>query len=248
MASLLKRFSVLPRSSRVFILSFFFGVVIIALLMIGSAFSSSRRQEEVIRQQVKLEELERVYRKQVKRLTMKRKGADGEDEIIEIQLTGHVNIYELNGDLKKAGIQGFFKVDSLLDKVDRMLDEDVDVYSSIPIQGCSITVETNSGIVYIPCEDNEELVDEIETVVDETLNPTPTLIPVFSPTAVPPSSTPGPSPTLGPPTATPTPTGPGPTPTPTPLPDYMTAPPFTCEAYAALGRPVAISQTVCGAD
>lgn len=184
---------------------------------------------------------------QVKRLLLRRLGANGY-EYLEILSDGTVNLYDANMKLIKSGLQGFGRITNLFKNFEEKINAGGQL--SCP-SGYQITIQTNRGTY--TCSTTgpgsgspiNELIDEIEDIVDDTLSPTPTLRPTHTPPPGIPSRTPTPSTSSIP---TPRVTDPNWNPlTPTPLPDYMTAPPFSCQDYP-LGRPFTISNVICGVD
>lgn len=233
----------------------------IFLLVIGAIVVIGANLPELIRSQYEknLEEQfkapEEAVKRQVRKVTIKRLNELGEEEWVEILANGEVRVYDKDGNLKKTGGQGFARTRNLFDSINRYLDDETQ-----PLDGLDgvieIIVETNKGTQIIvggggggntnPGNDLGQIIKDIIDYVDEALQPTPTPAPSPTPNPLGPTVTPwvtqayvSPTPNLQ---ATP---GPG---TPTPLPAYMTNPPFSCSDYDYLGRPVAISNVICGAD
>lgn len=216
---------------------------VILLIIISYARRSQQNLQQLQQQQA--ESPETAVQRQVQNVLLRRQLDDGTIVFYEILRSGQVNIYDSDMNLIRSGIQGYYKVDNLFNMINRELDD----YDTSKTTGkYALTINTNQGQLTIYIDDDDildDLVDEVEEIVEEPFLPTPTPAPSATPVPGQPTSTPAPgsSPT---PTPLPAPTIPGASPTPTPLPDYMTAPPFTCEQYADLGRPISISNILCG--
>ncbi len=182
---------------------------------------------------------------------MKHINDEGQEEYIEITQSGEINVYDSRNQLVRAQLQGYARITLLFNKINRHLSQssptelaELQNNNSGELQ-CYIQISTNLGEFTISCDEVIDIKKDIDQIEEETFHPTPTPTPpptIASPTATIPPTSPtvvSPSPSNAP--------G-GPSPTPTPLPDYMTAPPFSCEEYQSLGRPVAISNIVCGID
>jgi len=235
-----------------------FALIAVLLVMAGIAMNNRAREAFLLRQAQEQASPQTAVKRQVKRVLLKRESKEG-IEYIEILPNGQVNIYDENFNLKKSGTQGYTTVNNLYDKINRNLDS-LDQLNFGGNAKYTLTVETNQGSTTIIIDNNggdvggdgldddlEDIIEDIEDIEDEVENPPPTASPQPSPTIGPSPTgfipTPSATPVISP-TPTPSP-GPG---TPTPLPGYMTAPPFTCDDYDNLGRPVIISNTTCGAD
>lgn len=231
-------------TNKVLLLALVFVGVISAVLIIGvnlSAIARKRAQDRLAQQ---FEAPKDAVKTQVKKAVYKFIDEDGNVRYAEILSSGQVNLYDENYNLLKAGIQGFARINNLL----KNLNTNYSDYEGSGDGEYTLTIETNKGTVVINIEEiPEEIIEEIEEIIEETFSPTPTPIPP-SPTSIPSGPTSTPTPTIFQPTTAPTITPGGPSPTPTPLPDYMTAPPFTCDDYSGYGRPVTISNVICGAD
>ena len=219
------------------------GLIIIITLQLS--ISARERARQNLAQQ--FESPQEAVKSQVKRVLYKQVSDDGTITYYEILADGTVNVFDENMNLIRSGKQGFGKINDLF----KRLNNDLDSFDRSSTGKNMLLIETNKGTIIIYFDDDDEdlndYIDEIEDIVEDTFTPTPTPQPPL-PTLTPggPTLTPTPWPTHGPPT--PTQGIIGPTPTPTPLPDYMTAPPFDCETYKHLGRPVTISNIVCGID
>lgn len=232
------------------------GLVLLLLVVVGivtylglslRAPLSDTRQQQITQTETETG----LSGQQIRRLLFKRL-VNGEVEYVEILSNGEINIYDANMKLKKRGLIGFARMRQLFYDLEEYLGKHPGTIFSSCLQGMEITLETEQGITVIknqpgackddqdPFKDTGQIIDEL---VDQLFSPTPTLIP--SPTIII-SHNQNPSPTTTNPNLLPTLTiTPG---GPTPIPDYQTAPPFTCEEYKYLGRPINISNVICGAD
>lgn len=232
-------------------------IIIIGLALIfGSRLADLYRAQFTSRQEQLMQSPATAVKRQVKRVLLKRETEDGEIEYVEILPNGKVTVYDANMNIKKSGLQGFSRINRLFNNINDNLDN-LDEYYSGGGGVYEITIETNQGTTTINTgggddgegegdEDINDIIEDIEDIEDDTFNPTPTPAPTLTPLPGA-SPTPLPSPTLPPGIPSPTPT-PGPTPTPTPLPDYMTAPPFSCDDYYSSGKPLIITNILCGLD
>lgn len=245
------KFSINLQSStnKLIIASVAFVIILSTALLIAISLSNKAREQAQQQLAQQFEAPKEAVKTQVKKVLYRYTDENGKVFYAEILITGQVNLYDENFNLLKSGIQGFARINNLLDYINRNSD-------GLDPNGegdNSLTIETNKGTIVINFDDDlddilDEIIDEIEDIIDDTFSPTPTPLPP-TPTITPggpiiPTSSPTPTTIQPSPTITPG----GPTPTPTPLPDYMTAPPFTCEDYEALGRSVIISNVICGAD
>ena len=150
-----------------------------------------------------------------------------------------------------------YQVNLLFDKAANHIRRGVAFGSFV---GYRLIIETNKGVYEIEVIGGggdggggggggiDEIIDYIEDIEDETLDPTPTPphtpIPTqYHATPTPPQSTISPniSPSI---TPSPSPTlAPG---EPTPLPEYMTRDPFTCDDVYQSGKPITVSNIHCG--
>jgi hypothetical protein len=226
-----------------------FILLITVVFLVGTRIISRFQASYEARETQQLAAPETAVKRQVRNVLLKRFKEDGTVEYYEILPNGTINVYDANMNLIKTGLQGYYKIDRLYKLIERNLDN----LKSSGTGTIQLTITTNKGTIIIYVDEDEiddivdDIIEEIEDIVEDTFAPTPTPAPSVTGAPPPPSNsptpllsaTPGPSPTPAPPTLTPT---------PTPLPDYMTAPPFTCEDYANLGHPVTISNIICGAD
>lgn len=225
-----------------------FFIVVPGTLIIAYINSQKAREQRLEQQAKAFESPEFATKRHIRKISLKRDGENGQ-ELIEITASGKVHHYDAQGNLIKSGLMGFADVQSLFDNVNRNLDSFGKTHFGSG--NYTLIVESNKGIEVIEVsegegEDNpiDDIIDKIEEIIEETLYPTPTLAPpptIFNPNATP--MPPTPTPTRAP---TPTPTlAPG---APTPLPAYMLAPTFTCEEVYSGGKPLPVSNTVCGAN
>lgn len=151
-------------------------------------------------------------------------------EIMEIMMDGTVKYYDKNGKLIKTGRRGFAETQQILRKFEWLINNG----KTIEGGDYRIEIETEEGTIIVNPGGGGTGggdIDDAIDFIDRTINPTPT---------------PRPSPT--PSTGLPTP-NPSITPSPSPIleyPDYLTAPPFTCEDYYKGGKPLKISNIICG--
>lgn len=185
-------------------------------------------------------------KQQVKRIWLKR-WRDGAWEYTEIWENGKLCVYDEKMELKRCGRMGIARVRSLFLDMENRLGEGI-----IDMMGgggnYEIWIETEKGRSRISGggnnQDWDEIVDNIGYIEEQIFKPTPTTGPTLTPR---PTQAVGPPVTAGGgalPTATPV-LLPG---EPTPLPGYLSAPPFSCEDYEFLNRPVTISNVICGVD
>jgi hypothetical protein len=227
-----------------------FFIVVPGALIIAYINSQKAREQRLEQQAKAFESPEFATKRHIRKISLKRDGENGQ-ELIEITASGKVHQYDAQGNLIKSGLMGFADVQSLFDNLNRNLDSFGKTHFGSG--NYTLIVESNKGIEVIEVTDGEEtgednpldyIIEEIEEIIEETLYPTPTLAPpptIFNPNATP--IPPSPTPTRAP---TPTPTlAPG---APTPLPAYMLAPTFTCEDVYSGGKPLPVSNTVCGAN
>jgi hypothetical protein len=150
---------------------------------------------------------------QVKRIKLTHKDTG---EAMEIFMDGTVNYYDNTGKLVKTGKRGFAETQYLLRRYEWLINGN----RGFDGGNYYLEIETQKGTTtYNPGNQGsgDDLYDDTDDYVDETINPTPTPRP---------STTPVPTPGA---TFLPT---PAPTPTPQPeLPDYLSAPPFDCKYY-----------------
>lgn len=226
-----------------------FFIVVPGTLILVYVNSQKAAQQRLEQQAKAFESPEFATKRHIRKISLKRSGENGE-ETIEITASGKVYQYDAFGNLIKSGLMGFADVQSLFDKLNRNLDSFGQTYFGSGKY--TLIIESNKGTVVIEVNEGDggndngnpvdEVIDEIEDIIEETLYPSPTPVPpptIYNPNATP---TPIPSPTI--PVATPTPTlAPG---QPTPLPAYMLAPTFTCEEVYSGGRPLPVSNTICG--
>lgn len=155
-------------------------------------------------------------------------------EVMEIYMDGTVKYFDKFGNLIKTGRRGFAETQNIFKRYEWLINNNKSIDGGKYI----IEIETQTGTTtYNPdgSGSGSDVVDDTIDFIDDTLNPTPT-----------PTSTPNPSTA---PTSTSSPT---PRPSPTPLPekpDYLSAPPFTCEDYYKSGtKPLKISNIYCGIE
>ncbi len=225
-----------------------FFIIIPGTLIVVYVNSQKAAQERIEQQAKAFESPEFATKRQIRKISLKRTGENGE-ETIDITASGKVYHYDAFGNLIKSGLMGFADVQNLFDKLNRNLDSFGQ--TSFGSGNYTLTIETSTGTTVIEVTEGgdgddpiDDIIDEVEDVTEETLYPTPTQVP--TPTTYNPNATPvPPSPTLA--------RVPSPTPTlapgvPTPLPAYMLAPTFTCEEVYSGGRPLPVSNTMCGAN
>lgn len=230
----------------------FFVIVGISIILAVQLAQSSRQQYDAYQEQ-QFAAPEGSVRRQVRRVLLERINEQGETEYVEILNSGQINRYDANMNLIKSGMMGYYRVDNLFNRINRLLSGDEETLGFGGKGKYKLIIDTNQGTTTIIIDDDgegdggdwDEIIDEIEDVDEGTFSPTPTPLPTVTPVpGVGPSPTP--TPTLSPLAPTPTPTiAPG---EPTPLPDYMTADPFTCEDVHTSGRPITVSQILCGLD
>ena len=223
--------------------------IVIPGTLITVYVNSQKAAQQRLEQQAKaFESPDFATKRQIRKISLKRDGENGE-ELIEITASGKVLHYDAQGNLIKSGLMGFADVKELYDKLNRNLDSFGQTYFGSG--NYTLSIETNQGTTVVEVTEGgdgdnpiDDIIDEVEDVIEETLYPTPTLVP--PPTIYNPNATPiPPSPTRArAPTPTPT-LAPG---VPTPLPAYMLAPTFTCEEVYTGGKPLPVSNTVCGAN
>jgi hypothetical protein len=156
------------------------------------------------------------------------KTADGES--MEILMDGTVRYYDKNGKLIKSGRRGFAETQNIFRRFEWLLN------NNQLIEGgeYQIEIETQKGTTLInPGGSGQggDIINDAIDFIDQTLNPTPTPIPSATPL---PSSTP-----YGDPPASPNPST---------TPDYSSAPPFKCSDYYTSGKPIKISNIICGPE
>ncbi|OGV96525.1 hypothetical protein A2W24_03355 [Microgenomates group bacterium RBG_16_45_19] len=237
------RLGLTPKSLLVVGLIFLACLVVIGLLAYGFAYRA--RQQMLLNQELRYTPPTTPTQHQVKRVLLKRLGPNGL-EYLEILADGTVNLYDADMNLIKSGLQGFGRVNSLLDDIAKNMK-----LWQLNLRGrgnYTLIVETNMGTYTYTItgggsgdSDLDDILDNLEDLGNDTFAPTP----IPQPTTIVPTAPPG---------ASPTPTTsylPGITPTlppnpltPTPLPGYMTAPPFSCNDYY-LNRPITISNILC---
>jgi hypothetical protein len=233
-----------PSARILVIVGIVFGLVLIVVLAASFLLATRTRESMLAHQSLKSTVPQVATKRQVKRIFLERETENG-IEYIEILANGTINVYDLNHKLIKTGLQGFSRINSLFDDIDRHWDT---LFGGSKGK-CRLTIETNFGITVIDCGGSsggggtgEDIIDDIEEITDNTFEPTPTFAPTSNPAPTIPWPTDTPWPTYLPtPNLSITPGGP----TPTPLPGYMTAPPFRCEDYK-LNHPFAISNVICG--
>jgi hypothetical protein len=222
------------------------GLVIVAVYLLSGAGRQlgDQRSDQVQQAQAPQNRGEQ----EVRRVLLKRMN-QGVVEYIEILANGEMNIYDENMIKIRSRRLGIARVRSIFLDIEESLNGNRTLNGW---DGYQIIVDTNKGQTIIDGGGSggggngqwDEIIKEIEDTKET----------VFAPTATPrPTHTPVPPSTNNP---TPTPTNIQivlPTPTliagePTPLPNYLTDPPFTCAEYDYLGRPIAISNVICGAD
>lgn len=227
-----------------------FFIVVPGTLILVYVNSQKAAQQRLEQQAKAFESPDFATKRQIRKITLKRTDENNNEETIEITASGKVNQYDAFGTLIKSGLMGFADVQSLFDKLNRNVDSFDQTYFGS--EKYTLIIETNKGTIVIEVNEGDggngngnpidEVIDEIEDSIEGTLYPSPTPVPpptIYNPNATP---TPIPSPTI--PVATPTPTlAPG---QPTPLPAYMLAPTFTCEEVYSGGRPLPVSNTICG--
>lgn len=228
-----------------------FFIVIPGTLIVVYVNSQKATQQRLEQQAKAFESPDFATKRQIRKISLKRDGENGA-ELIEITASGKVLHYDAQGNLIKSGLMGFADVKDLFDKLNRNLDSFGQGYFGSG--NYTLIIETNMGTTTVEVtqggdgDDGDDplndIIDEVEDIIEETLYPTPTLVPpptIYNPNAtpVPPSPTrsraPTPTPTLAPGV-------------PTPLPAYMLAPTFTCEEVYKGGKPLPVSNTVCGAN
>lgn len=240
-----------PKPKIISLLLIIFMLVVGVLIFGGLKASQLFRQQFASRQAQQMKAPTVPTKREVKRLLLKKTLEDGSINYYEILSNGVINIFDENMNLIKTDFSSYYRVKALFDKINANLDG-----IASDSQGKTIlTIYTNMGEVTIIIDDDlhdelddiiDDILDDIDDVIDDAFAPTPTLQPTSTPAPGQPTSTPAPTPTshpIGGPSATPAPNA-----TPTPLPDYMTAPPFKCSDYENLGRPINISNVICGAD
>lgn len=235
-----------PSQRHLYLLGFALFLSLVAVAIVTYGLASRTRQQMLENQNLTYTPPTTPVAQQVKRVLIRREGPNGV-EYLEILLDGTINLYDANMKLIKTGLQGYGRVNSILDDFAKNLYR-LDQY----LNGrgrYTITIYTNQGTYTYTSNGTgsgntllDDLVDEIDDLVDDTFTPTPTPAPTYTP-APPPTA--GPSPTSPP--AVPTPTIPWNPLTPTPLPAYMTNPPFICSDYD-LNRPTNISNIICFPD
>lgn len=237
-------------SKPLIVLGVIFFLLISVLIFAGLRASSLFRQNYEQSQSEQLNPPLTPVKRDIKRVLLKQTLEDGSIQFIEILPNGLVNIYDENMSLIKSDLSSYYKVRRLYQKINQNLDS----LTSDSSGNLIFTIDTNQGRFTIIFDQTikdlihdiiNDILDDIEDIVDEAFAPTPTL----APTATLAPNAPTPTPITFPTTP---PFGPSPTPdpsaTPTPLPDYMTAPPFSCDDYRYLNRPINISNIICGVD
>jgi hypothetical protein len=224
-----------------------FGLIVALALMISFLIAEKARQEIANRQELVTNAPLTPTKRQVKRIYLERDSPEG-TEYIEITWNGTINIYDKNHQLKKTGLQGFARINSIFDDIDRHWNEIIKGFGG----NCRLTIETNLGNTEVNCGGNNtggngsgagsDIIKEIEDITDNTFAPTPTPNPTHTPYPGQPTATPTEVAALNTPSPTTT-LLPG-EPTPTSLPGYMTAPPFKCEDYQS-NKPFIISNIIC---
>jgi hypothetical protein len=218
------------------------GLVVFLLINTGNTLREDR--------QAQIQTIERDTnnnQQQVRRILMKRVG-NGLTEYIEILGNGEINLYDANMNRLKTRQLGIARTRSIFLDIEESLRGNRTIAGW---DGYQIIVDTNSGRTTIDGGgsggDNgqwDDIIKEIEDTEDTVFAPTPTPRPTATPVIVPVNQITPTMTTVIVPTSIPT----SIVGAPTPLPDYRTNPPFTCEEYDYLGRPVAISNVICGAD
>ncbi len=206
-------------------------IVIIGIIL-GTVYFFSNRSIKDTDAQLALNSREATNPHQQVRAIRFRDTETGETS--EILMDGTVNLYDKNGNLLKTGRRGFAETQNIFRRYEYLINSG----KSFTGGKYEIEIETQTGVTIIESGGDTtqgDLIDDSIDFIDNTINPTPT------PTAAPP--TPTPSGYVPPPT---------PTPSPTPLPDkpdYLNAPPFTCEDYyLETGKPLKISNVYCNLD
>ncbi len=153
-------------------------------------------------------------------------------ESMEILMDGTVNQYDKSGKLTKTRRRGFAETQNVLRQFEWLINNG----KSIESKDYQIEIETQTGTITINpgtggTGPGGSVIDDAIDFIDKTVNPTPTPKPATPPPGS--QSTPHPS------------SQPSPTPLPT-APDYLSAPPFNCSDYYTTGKPLKISNTVCG--
>lgn len=149
-------------------------------------------------------------------------------ESMEIYMDGTIKYFDINGKLIKTGRRGFAETQNIFRKFEWLIN------SKQTIEGGDyrIEIETEEGTIIVDPGGSGGGGDEIDDAIDfidQTINPTPT---------------PRPSPTGSPiPTATIT---PSPEINPSPTPSDIPMIPFKCEDYYTSGKPIQISNILCG--
>jgi hypothetical protein len=224
-------------------------LIVIPGTLIIAYINSQKAIEQRMEQQAKaFESPEFATKRHIRKISLKRDGENGQ-ELIEITASGKVYHYDAQGNLIKSGLMGFADVKALFDNLNRNFNAFGQKHFGSG--NYTLIIESNKGIEVIEVTEGEgggspidDIIKDIEEIIEETLYPTPTIAPpptIFNPNATP--MPPSPTPTRSP---TPTPTlAPG---APTPLPAYMLAPTFTCEEVYSGGKPLPVSNTVCGAN
>jgi hypothetical protein len=229
-------------------------VLLVAVVLISASGAERVRQERAAQIERQFNSPNVAVKRQVKRVLIKKVTPEGV-RYYEIFLHGQINEYDENMNLLRSSLQGFSRVGSLFDEIDRNLD---DWLNNNGGSGSIVEVDTNQGNHTFPPNNPSGtpgpsptggggggVDDIIDDIIDDTFSPTPTTAP--SPTPMPgqPTNTPAPSPTLRP-TVRPT-VNPNASPTPTGLPQYMLNPPFNCDDYD-ITKPTTISNVICVPD
>lgn len=248
-----------PKKRWIIILGIVFALVISLAFILAVFFSDQFRSRFSQQREQEFAAPGEAVREEVKRITLKRRGEQGE-ETIEILPNGQINVYDANGRLIRTSLLGFANTNNLFEDIARNLDQFKQTGTKSGDGNYELTIETNKGTTTVVVTDDgdetndddddiiDDTIDDIEDIEDDTFSPTPTP----NTQTPPPGGSPSPDPTPGP-TWTPAPTlppGASPTPVPsgTPIPDYLLAPPFECGDYYTGGKPIHISQTTCGFD
>lgn len=240
-------------------------LILIAVVSVAFVFSAAiivmvRTEQKIVEDRTgkKIEELElKIARAKFEIVRLKLTTGTGDDQVtIEILPNGVITKTTKDG--TTSTILGFSRIAELFGSLTKeQISSFQSSYLSHPCEKYTLSIQTSDGeiVVIDLCLDDEsvpqELIELIEAIEEAADTITPTPSPTLTPSPTPIGATPTPTPT-----PTPNPSGggfPSPTPLPTPAPDpssppdYLSAPPFSCDDFIFI-RDTIINDIICLAN